>query len=119
VRGSPRELQRPLTVCRGVVIPACAEEHLQDSRIRFHPRLVPEEAAMKRSAAALVSLLLGLLMALVAPPAFAAEQDRGRLVTVEEFVCFFSAGDMTRLARGIVITTPSGEPIVICTGQRL
>ncbi len=56
-------------------------------------------------------------MSLSAPAAFAAGPDDGRGTTVEEFVCFPSSGDKFRLGTGKVITTPSGNVRVICTGK--
>ncbi len=58
-------------------------------------------------------------MSLFAPPAFAAGQDEGRGATIDEFVCFRSTGDKIRLGTGKVITTPSGNTQVVCTGKRL
>jgi hypothetical protein len=58
-------------------------------------------------------------ISLSAPPAFAAGQDEGRGATIEEFVCFRSTGDKIRLGTGKVITTPSGNVRVVCTGRRL
>ncbi len=52
-------------------------------------------------------------------PALAAGQNEGRGVTIEEFVCFRSTGDQVRLGTGRVITTPSGNVRVVCTGQQL
>jgi hypothetical protein len=50
-----------------------------------------------------------------APPASA---DEGGGVTVEEFVCFRElGGDRIRLGTGKIITTPSGNSRVTCTGQ--
>ena len=54
-------------------------------------------------------------MSMSAPPAFAD----GRGATIGEFVCFRSAGDRIGLGTGRVITTPSGEVHVVCTGQPL
>jgi hypothetical protein len=52
-----------------------------------------------------------------APPASA---DEGGGVTVEEFVCFRElGGDRIRLGTGKIITTPSGNTHVTCTGQPL
>ncbi len=59
-------------------------------------------------------------MSLSAPPAFAApDPDQSGGATVEEFVCFRSTGDETRLGTGKVITTPSGNTQVVCTGKPL
>ena len=49
----------------------------------------------------------------------AAAQDDGRGATIEEFVCFRSSGDDVRLGTGRVITTPSGNVQIVCTGQPL
>ena len=58
-------------------------------------------------------------ISLSAPPALAADPGRGGGATVEEFVCFFSRGDQIRLGTGRVVTTPSGETHLVCTGQPL
>ncbi len=64
-------------------------------------------------------------MSLAAPPAFAAgegeggQEVEGRGATIEEFVCFRDTGDGIRLGTGLVITTPSGEVRVVCTGRPL
>ena len=58
-------------------------------------------------------------MSLSAPPAFAAPEDEGRGATIEEFVCFRSHGDRIALGTGKVITTPSGQVRVVCTGKPL
>ena len=52
-------------------------------------------------------------------PAFAAGQGRSGGATVEEFVCFRSTGNKVELGMGKVITTPSGNVNVVCTGQPL
>ena len=52
-------------------------------------------------------------------PAFAAGQGGSGGATVEEFVCFRSAGDKVKLGTGKVVTTPSGNVNVVCTGQPL
>ena len=71
---------------------------------------------------------LGLLLAasgaaatlsLTAQPVFAGGHGGGGGVTVEEFVCFRSAGDRIALGAGKVITTPSGHVQVVCTGRPL
>ena len=54
-------------------------------------------------------------MSMSAPPALA---DGGG-ATVEEFVCFRSNGDRIGLGTGRVITTPSGEVLVVSTGEPL
>jgi hypothetical protein len=56
-------------------------------------------------------------MSLSVTPAFAAGQGEG--ATVEEFVCSHSSDDRIRLGTGKVITTPSGEIHVVCTGKPL
>ncbi len=56
-------------------------------------------------------------MSLSSSAAVAAGHDEG--ATIEEFVCFRSTGDQVRLGTGIVITTPSGNVQVVCTGQPL
>ncbi len=64
-------------------------------------------------------------MSLSASPAFAAGQGGGgqgveaRGATIEEFVCFRQTGDRIRLGTGKVITTPSGNVQVVCTGKPL
>ncbi len=58
-------------------------------------------------------------MSLSAPPAFATGHDEGGGATVEEFVCFLSTGDQIRLGTGKVVTTPSGNVHVVCTGEPL
>jgi hypothetical protein len=54
-----------------------------------------------------------------ATPVFAAGQGEGRGATVEEFVCFHFANDRISVGTGRVITTPSDETHVVCTGQPL
>ena len=59
-------------------------------------------------------------MSLSAPPAFATGHDdrrRDRGATVEEFVCFRDTDDKISLGTGRVITTPSGNVHVVCTGK--
>ena len=60
-------------------------------------------------------------MSLSAPPAFAAGQGEveGSGATIEEFVCFRETGNEIRLGTGKVITTPSGNVRVVCTGRSL
>ncbi len=58
-------------------------------------------------------------LSLAAPPALAAGQGAGGGATIEEFVCFRSPGNEIRLGTGKVITTPSGNVQVVCTGQPL
>ncbi|CAN5718442.1 hypothetical protein BH20ACT11_BH20ACT11_16700 [soil metagenome] len=65
---------------------------------------------------ALMVAMLAMVLA-TAAPAFAADRGRGGGATIEEFVCFFSAGDNTRLGEGKVVTTPSGKTHIVCTGK--
>ncbi len=58
-------------------------------------------------------------MSLSVPPALATGHDGGRGATIEEFVCFPSRGDRISIGTGKVITTPSGNTRVVCTGQPL
>lgn len=58
-------------------------------------------------------------ISLSAPSAFASGHEDGEGAIIEEFVCSRSVGDGTRLGTGKVITTPSGEVRVVCTGQPL
>lgn len=58
-------------------------------------------------------------MASSAAPAFAVDQDAGGGAPIEEFVCFRSDGDEMRLGTGKVVTTPSGNVNVVCTGEPL
>ena len=68
---------------------------------------------------ALVLMALGMMLA-TAAPAFAADhRGEGGGATIEEFVCFRSTGDKIRLGTGKVVTTPSGNVHVICTGKPL
>ena len=57
------------------------------------------------------------LLLLSAAPVFAAEPGRGGGATIEEFVCFRSTGEETRLGTGKIITTPSGKTHIVCTGK--
>ena len=90
-------------------------------------RLCPHGEA-QRSEGQMPRRRLGLLLAatgaaatmsLSAPPAFATGHDEGGGATVEEFVCFLSTGDQIRLGTGKVVTTPSGNVHVVCTGKPL
>lgn len=58
-------------------------------------------------------------MSLSAQPAFAAAPNPNGGATVEDFVCFFSSGDRIGLGTGKVVTTPSGNSHLVCTGQPL
>ena len=59
------------------------------------------------------------MMPLSASPAFAAGHGEGGGATIEEFVCFRTAGDRIMMGTGKVIVTPSGETHVVCTQQPL
>ena len=65
----------------------------------------------------LAAVCAGATVALSAAPAFAAGQQGGG-ATSEEFVCFRSAGEQVKLGTGKVITTPSGNENVVCTGKK-
>ena len=49
--------------------------------------------------------------------AFPALAGSGGGATQEEFVCSRSAGEKVKLGTGKVITTPSGNVNVVCTGK--
>lgn len=60
------------------------------------------------------------VMLLSAPPAVASDHNEGRGATVEEFVCYKSiGGDRVRVGTGKIITTPSGNSQLVCTGKPL
>ena len=60
------------------------------------------------------------VMMLSAPPAAAGDHKEGRGATVEEFVCYKSTGgDRVRVGTGKIITTPSGNSQLVCTGKPL
>ena len=59
------------------------------------------------------------MMLLAAPPAVAGDHSQDRGATIEEFVCYKSTGDKTRIGTGKVITTPSGHSRLVCTGKPL
>ena len=82
------------------------------------PRLrkAPEKGREGMRKLALLVAMLAMVLA-AAAPAFAAGRGAGGGVTVEEFVCFRSAGDKIQLGTGKVVTTPSGNANVVCTGQ--
>ncbi len=54
-----------------------------------------------------------LMLSAAAFPALA----QGNGATHEEFVCFRSTGEEIRLGTGKVVTTPSGNVHVVCTGE--
>jgi hypothetical protein len=58
-------------------------------------------------------------LSLSGSPAFAAGQGEGGGATIEEFVCFRETGNRIALGTGKVVTTPSGEVHVVCTGEPL
>ena len=76
----------------------------------------PEKGRTRMGKLALLVAMLAMVLE-TAVPAFAAGQGGGGGATVEEFVCFRSAGDEVRLGTGKVVTTPSGNANVVCTGQ--
>ncbi|HEV2069375.1 MAG TPA: hypothetical protein VGR26_06245 [Acidimicrobiales bacterium] len=59
------------------------------------------------------------MLLLTAPPAVASDHNQRRGATIDEFVCFRSAGDRIQVGTGKVITTPSGNSQFVCTGQPL
>ncbi len=72
---------------------------------------------MRRRRLGLLAATSVATMALSAPSAFGTGNDEGRGATIEEFACFRSTGDQVRLGTGKVITTPSGNVHVVCTGK--
>ena len=58
------------------------------------------------------------VMSLPASPSLSSGSGQGGGVVTEEFVCYRSAGDHIMLGTGKVITTPSGQTHVVCTGQQ-
>ncbi len=54
---------------------------------------------------------------MVTVAAFPALAGSGGGATQEEFVCSRSAGEKVKLGTGKVITTPSGNVNVVCTGK--
>ncbi len=60
-----------------------------------------------------VGVSSALMLSVAAFPALA----QGNGATQEEFVCFRSTGEKVRLGTGKVITTPSGNVNVVCTGE--
>ncbi len=63
----------------------------------------------------LAALTATLLVSLSAAPALAAGQGGG--ATLEEFVCFRSTPEKIQLGTGKVVTTPSGNVNIVCTGK--
>ena len=76
-------------------------------------------ALSPRTMLLLAAISAAATMTLSAAPAFAVGQDAGGGATIEEFVCFRSAGDEIRLGTGKIVTTPSGNVSVVCTGEPL
>lgn len=74
---------------------------------------------MRRRRIGLLAATSAATMALSVPSAFGASNDEGRRggATMEEFVCFRTTGDQTRIGTGRVIRTPSGNVHVVCTGK--
>ena len=73
---------------------------------------------MRRRLGLILAVTGAAAITLSTPPAFATGHgDEG--ATIEEFVCFRSTGDRISLGTGKVITTPSGEVRVVCTGAPL
>ena len=71
---------------------------------------------MRRRRLVVLLAAAGMAAGMVTAPAALAD---GGGATVEEFVCYHSAGDRITLGTGRVITTPDGEVRVVCTGQPL
>jgi hypothetical protein len=67
----------------------------------------------------MLAVFMAAMMSLSAAPAFAADQGRGGGATFEEFVCFRSTPKKIKLGTGKVVTTPSGNVNVVCTGKPL
>lgn len=70
-------------------------------------------AALVAATGAAASILLS------APPAFADGHGKGGGATHEEFVCDRATGNKIRLGTGKIITTPSGNTHLVCTGKPL
>ena len=63
----------------------------------------------------MLAALTATLVSLSAAPASAAGQGGG--ATMEEFVCFRSTPKKIQLGTGKVVTTPSGNVHIVCTGK--
>ena len=63
----------------------------------------------------MLAALTATLVSLSAAPALAAGQGGG--ATLEEFVCFRSTPEKIQLDTGKVVTTPSGNENIVCTGK--
>ncbi|HVL52277.1 MAG TPA: hypothetical protein VM754_12330 [Actinomycetota bacterium] len=60
------------------------------------------------------------MVLLTAPPAVASDHNQDRGATIEEFVCYKSTGgDRVRVGTGKIITTPSENSQLVCTGKPL
>ena len=64
-----------------------------------------------------VAAVVGASAMMLSVAAFPALAGNGGGATQEEFVCFRSAGEKIKLGTGKVITTPSGNVNVVCTGK--
>ncbi len=73
----------------------------------------------RRRTGLLLAATAAAAMSLSAVPAGAATEPEGRGATMEEFVCFRETGNRVGLGTGKVITTPSGNVQVVCTGKPL
>jgi hypothetical protein len=72
---------------------------------------------MRRTFLALI--IAAIMLVMTAAPAFATNHGGGG-ATIEEFVCFRSTpSGKIMLGTGKVVTTPSGNVQVICTGEPL
>ncbi|CAA9255745.1 MAG: hypothetical protein AVDCRST_MAG10-2494 [uncultured Acidimicrobiales bacterium] len=74
---------------------------------------------IRRLGALLAATGAAVTMSLSASPAFAGGHGERGGASIEEFVCFRSAGDRIMLGTGKVIVTPSGQTHVVCPGQPL
>ena len=61
--------------------------------------------------------MVGASAMMLSVAAFPALAGNGGGATQEEFVCFRSAGEKVKIGTGKVITTPSGNVNVVCTGK--
>ncbi len=61
--------------------------------------------------------MVGATALMLSVAAFPALASNGGGATQEEFVCFKPTGEETRIGTGKVITTPSGNVNVVCTGK--